>query len=118
MVLRERGADRFACTNNVVEIKEEFILPTKSDDLPQLDARNNVTMGNIDLMDISKCIMGIECEKTEYNEFDCMTLDNDNVSSDEYHNIEAIKKYLTDLPAEYIDLNSLQTVKHEYFPSF
>lgn len=119
MVLRERGADRFACANSVVEIKEEFILPTKSNDSAQLDERNNVTMGNIDLMDISKCIMGIECEKTEYNEFDCMTLGNENVTSDEYHNsVEAIKKYLTDLPAEYIDLNSLQTVKHEYFPSF
>lgn len=103
----------------MVDIKEEFILPTTSDDLIEMDARNNITMGNIDLMDISKCIMGIENEKTEYTEFDCMTMDNDNNgTSDEYNNIEAIKKYLTDLPAEYIDLNSLQTIKHEYFPSF
>lgn len=121
MVLRERtAADRFVCTaDNSVEIKEEFILPTKSD-AHQLDARNtsNPIGGNIDLMDISKCIMGIESEKTEYNDYDCMTFDNDNVTHDEYSNIEAIKKYLTDLPAEYIDLNALQTVKHEFFPSF
>lgn len=117
MVLRERTAERFVNTNDVVEIKEEVILPA---DAVQLDAQNTNSMGgNIDLMDISKCIMGIESEKTEYNEYDCMTFDNDNnVTSDEYSNIEAIKKYLTDLPAEYIDLNSLQTVKHEYFPSF
>lgn len=122
MVLRERStADGFvSTTDNMVEIKEEFILPTKSD-AHQLDtaARNtNPIGGNIDLMDISKCIMGIESEKAEYNDYDCMNFDNDNVTSDEYSNIEAIKKYLTDLPAEYIDLNSLQTVKQEYFHSF
>lgn len=125
MVLRERtaaatAADRFVSTaDRVIEIKEEFILPTESE-AHQLDAQNttNPIGGNIDLMDISKCIMGIESETTEYNDYDCLPFDSDNVTSDEYSNIEAIKKYLTDLPAEYIDLNSLQTVKHEYFPSF
>lgn len=122
MVLRERSnAERFVSTaGNVVEIKEEFILPTKSDS-HQLDTaihNTNSIGGDIDLMDISKCIMGIESEKAEYNDYDCMNFDNDNVTTDEYSNIEAIKKYLTDLPAEYIDLNSLHTVKQEYFPSF
>lgn len=128
MILRERTSDRFTSTMNdfnvakEVQVKGEFSFPSNSvqNNLFQIDKsdnRMNEGSHTIDLMDISKCIMGIEGEKNEFNEYDGMNFDNDKVASDEY-NIEAIKKYLTDLPTEYIDLNSLQSVKHEYFPSF
>lgn len=62
--------------------------------------------------------MGIEEEKNLYNDYENMSYDHENSASDEYNNIEAIKKYLIEQPTEYIDLNSLQTVKHDCFNNF
>lgn len=128
MILRERTIDRFTSTLNDLNVanemqaKGEFSFPSNSvqGNAFRVDDSVNRTNGGsntIDLMDISKCIMGIEGEKNEFNDYDGMNFGNDKVASDEY-NIEAIKKYLTDLPTEYIDLNSLPSVNHEYFPSF
>lgn len=130
MILRERTTDRFtSATNeqhfndmnreNDVQIKEEILFPSNSfhGDSYQLDEPNNQINGNansIDLMDISKCLSGIEGKNHEYESINCH---NEKVTTDELK-IEAIKKYLTDFPAEYIDFDALQTVKHEYFPTF
>lgn len=128
MILRERTSDRFISTRNdfdganEVQVKKELSFSSNSfhSDSFQVNKSDNQMDGSantIDLMDISKCIMGIEGDKNEYNEYNGIHFENEKVTSDEY-NIEAIKKYLTDLPTEYIDLNSLQSVKNEYFPSF
>lgn len=130
LILKERSSERFAImasdlatdTENEVQIKKEFDFPSTAFHGDSLRVDKNLNQINqaansIDLMDISKCIMGIEDEKNDYNEYETVCFDNGRTASDEY-NIEAIKKYLIELPTEYIDLNSLHTVKHDYFPSF
>lgn len=125
MILRERTSDRFRTTTNDLDIenevqrKEEPSFPSNSfhSDLFPINSTENHMDGSsntIDLMDISKCIMGIEEGKNNFNEYNCL---NEKITPDEYK-IEAIKKYLAEPPNEYIDLNSLQSVKHEYFPYF
>lgn len=83
-----------------------------------VDARKQNEMdestNSIDLMDISKCIMGIGDEKVEYDNY---ITNAENSDSDEFK-IEAIKKYLIEQPSEYIDINSLQSVKQDYFNQF
>lgn len=135
ILLRERTTtDRFMTATNQrhsndfnrkidVCVKEEIDFSSNSfhmDSYQPNGCSNNHMDGNtnsIDLMDISKCIMGIEGETTVYNQDETKILNNEKIATDEY-NIEAIKKYLTDLPTEFIDLNSLQSVKQEYFPTF
>lgn len=115
LMLRERQShDRFLCKVNgesEIQIKEEFI----PQNVFYADSRGNQRIddstNSIDLMDISKCIMGIEEEKNDYENMQFKT---ENSASDEY-NIEAIKKYLIEQPTEYIDLNP---VKQDYFNSF
>lgn len=124
MMLKERPngftnkLNQFVKDNNKFHVKEEYV--------PQLDSFDNSNGTNrlpdestnsIDLMDISKCIMGIEEEKNGYDHFETIHLKCENSASDEY-NIEAIKKYLIEQPTEYIDLNSLPSVKQDYFISF
>lgn len=101
-----------ALTESGVYVKEEVIFPSNSF-CDEFNEHNHMdeTSNAIDLMDISKCIMEIEQPKYE------MAFEQDNSTSDEYK-IEAIKKYLIEQPAEYVDLSSLQSVKHEYFNSF
>lgn len=122
MILRERTSDRFRTTTNDLDIENEvqrkeepsFSSNSFHSDLYPINTTENHMDGSsntIDLMDISKCIMGIE--EGENNEYNCL---NETITPDEYK-IEAIKKYLAE-PNEYIDLNSLQSVKHEYFPNF
>lgn len=100
--------------DNKIQIKEEFIPPfIFSNEKYHLNESTN----SIDLMDISKCIMGIEEEKNDFDHFETIQFKSANSASDEY-NIEAIKKYLIEQPTEYIDLNSLPSVKQHYFNSF
>lgn len=122
-ILKERSTDAAQAFNGKpcnIHIKEEPIFPMNPFDC---ESNENNRMEDqhthsIDLMDISKCIMGIEEEKNLYNDYENMSYDHENSASDEYNNIEAIKKYLIEQPTEYIDLNSLQTVKHDCFNNF
>lgn len=124
LVLRERSSESLKKKSNgfvnakAVHIKQEFNFHTNSfyndsnDGNPIEESTNS-----IDLMDISRCIMGIEGEESEYNDYENMNFKTENSASDE-DNIEAIKKYLIEQPTEYIDLNSLQSTKHDYFNHF
>lgn len=105
---------------NETYVKKEFDFQSNSihfNDSCENNELNENCTNSIDLMDISKCIMGIEVEKNEYNNFDHINNQTESSASDEY-NIEAIKKYLIEQPNEYIDLNSLQSAKHDYFNNF
>lgn len=121
MILRERTADRFTSATkeqhfndfnrqNDVQIKEEILYPSESFHTNSYQMNGNA----MDLMEISKCISGIE-EKSD--EYESANYNHEKIANDELK-IEAIKKYLTDFPTEYIDFDALQTVKHEYFPTF
>lgn len=125
-MLRERsGESRQQKANDLlskkdVHIKQEFNVHTNffyndstDDDGNQMEESTN----SIDLMDISRCIMGIEGVESQCNDYDSVTFKAENSASDE-DNIEAIKKYLIEQPTEYIDLNSLQSTKHDYFNNF
>lgn len=118
-ILREPSSDCIVKTANLennIYIKKEFNFQPKM--LNFIDAREQSEMdestNSIDLMDISKCIMGIGDEKVEYDNY---ITNAENSDSDEFK-IEAIKKYLIEQPSEYIDINSLQSVKQDYFNQF
>ncbi|XP_055321894.1 zinc finger protein GLI4-like [Sitodiplosis mosellana] len=125
LVLRERSSDSIQKRANdflnekEVHIKQEFNVHTNfffndsNDDGNQMEESTN----SIDLMDISRCILGIEGEEIQYQYKDSMIVKTENSASDE-DNIEAIKKYLIEQPTEYIDLNALQSTKHNYFNNF
>lgn len=81
---------------------------------------------SLDLMEISKCILGIEDEKTMFNNFEpieekCFSSNETNMSSnstDEFVSIEAIKKFLTDPSVKYIDLTLQEHMNADYYNSF
>lgn len=69
----------------------------------------------IDLLDISKCILGIEEEKTTFNDFETMKTEQ---LSDEFVSIEAIKKYLNEAPVEFADFNTLDHLNEHCYNSY
>lgn len=85
--------------------KSHYVLNNFDEIKPKTEITNT-----IDLMDISKCIMGIEDDKVFYNDFETsyssQPLKTERLS-DEYVSIEAIKKYLNEASIEFSDLNSL-----------
>ncbi|XP_031621683.1 zinc finger protein GLI4-like [Contarinia nasturtii] len=106
---------------NEVNIKDEIDFQSNSFNFNDSCENNELEescTNSIDLMDISKCIIGIEEEKNEYNHYEQMNNRTENSASAEFNNIEAIKQYLIEQPNEYIDLNSLQSVKQDYFNNF
>lgn len=120
LVLRERTSDKSTtkANENEIHIKQEYNIHINNSFLNDSNDGNQMESTNsIDLMDISRCIMGIEGENCEYNDYDNVTFKTENSTSDE-DNIEAIKQYLIEQPTEYIDLNSLQSIKHDYFNNF
>lgn len=78
----------------------------------KLSNENNDNKNTIDLMDISKCIFGIDNDKNMYNEYE---VKQNNFTSDEYVSIEAIKKYLSEPSIEYIELTTQEHFNSDYF---
>lgn len=97
--------ESFVDNMNHEKIQSNHVLNNFNDIKPKTEESNT-----IDLVDISKCIMGIEDEKFFYNDFES-TYSSQPIkterSSDEYVSIEAIKKYLNEASIEFSDLNSL-----------
>lgn len=122
LIEKERSCDQSSgsvqefITKPEIYIKEESIFPMNSFEFESSE-NNQIeeSTNSLDLMDISKCIMGIEEDKNLNNDFESMNYDHE--SSDQYK-VEAIKKYLIEQPTEYIDLNLLQFVKQDYFNNF
>lgn len=122
LIEKERSCDQSSgsvqefITKPEIYIKEESIFPMNSFEFESSE-NNQIeeSTNSLDLMDISKCIMGIEEDKNLINDFESMNYDHE--SSDQYK-VEAIKKYLIEQPTEYIDLNLLQFVKQDYFNNF
>lgn len=78
----------------------------------KLNNENDDNKNTIDLMDISKCIFGIDNDKNIYNEYE---VKQNNFTSDEYVSIEAIKKYLSEPSIEYIELTTQEHFNNDYF---
>lgn len=93
------------CVRKNEKIESDYVLNNFNDIKYKTEDTNT-----IDLMDISKCIMGIEDDKFFYNDFES-TYSSQPIkterSSDEYVSIEAIKKYLNEASIEFTELNSL-----------
>lgn len=101
----DRKNENFVDNLNHEKIESDYVLNDFNDIKPKTEDTNT-----IDLMDISKCIMGIEEDKIFYNDFES-TYSSQPIKteclSDEYDSIEAIKKYLNEASIEFSDLNSL-----------
>lgn len=100
-----RKNENFVDNMNHEKIENNYVLNNFNDIEPKTEDTST-----IDLMDISKCIMGIEYDKVFYNDFES-TYSSQPIkterSSDEYVSIEAIKKYLNEASIEFSDLSSL-----------
>lgn len=100
-----RKNENFLDNMNHEKIESDYVLNNFNDIKLKTEDTNT-----IDLMDISKCIMGIEDDQVFYNDFESTYSSqqiNTERSSDEYVSIEAIKKYLNEASIEFSDLTSL-----------
>lgn len=79
----------------------------------------------LNLMEISKCILGMEnedhdysfnLEKTTANKLS--TCDTDLINADEFVSIENIKKYLGEQNMDYIDVTLQNHLNTDYFAGF
>lgn len=119
------GGDDGCCQNEFKHINIE------------LNDLNNENKNTIDLMDISKCILGIEDETICYNDFEtiaheqdrsqslnhCLSHSNEHGikienTSDEFVSIEVIKKYLNEASIEFSDLTTLNQLNDHSYNSF
>lgn len=97
--------------------------------IDQTDSNKTSASGHdkntMNLMEISKCILGMEnedhdysfnLEKTTTNKFS--TCDPDLINGDEFVSIENIKKYLGEQNMDYIDVTLQNHLNTDYFGGF
>lgn len=100
--------------------------PITGFDVLKEEATKDVGSNTMDLMEISKCILGIEDERTLFNNYELIdekSFSNGESnfradSNDEFVSIEAIKKFLTDPSIKYVDLTLQDHLNVDYYNSF